>query len=526
MPDSAPPAAADPVPSPREAALQALLLRMRHRTDFPALSESVASILRTAASDRESLADLTHEILKDVALTQKLLRLVNSVQFAHYGQGAIATVSRAVSLVGFNTVRNMALSLVMLDQMEDKAHARQMQEEFVRALMAGAVATELAPGVHDGEGAFLGAMFQNLGRMLACFYFQDETGRIAALRDAPDFRGGEPAASAQVLGLPYEDLGVGVARAWGLPDTLQRAMRRPDGPPPPRGADDPVERLRWIGAAANDVALAALAAAEDRPALLREAARRYAAVVPGGLATLEKAAEAARQKTLRLTDAMQLQVEAGSAAARLLQPEPAADAPPPEPRTVEEKRRALAAARAARHAPPPPVPAEVLTAGVQEIVDAMAGSAVRVDDVVRMVMETMLRGLGLRRVVFCLRDAKTDTMAGRFALGEGHQDASRLLRFPQAASGDLFAAVCRRGGDLLMADLADPAQAQRLPTWYRAAFAGTGAFVLLPLVARGQPFALLYADHAKPDGIVLDERGFALLRTLRNQALMAFRQGG
>ena len=58
------------------------------------------------------------EILKDVALTNKLLRLVNTAHFTHGGGGGISTVSRAVALVGFAGIRNMALSLVLLEHMQ------------------------------------------------------------------------------------------------------------------------------------------------------------------------------------------------------------------------------------------------------------------------------------------------------------------------------------------------------------------------------------------------------------------------
>jgi len=71
-PASAPSAASN-------ATLDFLLRRMRHKSDFPALSDSVARIQRVANSEDDSISDLTHEILKDVALTNKLLRLVKDV---------------------------------------------------------------------------------------------------------------------------------------------------------------------------------------------------------------------------------------------------------------------------------------------------------------------------------------------------------------------------------------------------------------------------------------------------------------
>ena len=131
--------------------LDFLLRRMRHKSDFPALSDSIARIQRIAASENESLASLSSEILKDVALTNKLLRLVNSAHFTHAGGGSISTVSRAVALVGFAGIRNMALSLVLLEHMHDKGHANQLKEEFLRALMAGSLAGELCHVAREGE---------------------------------------------------------------------------------------------------------------------------------------------------------------------------------------------------------------------------------------------------------------------------------------------------------------------------------------------------------------------------------------
>ena len=181
MTDFAPLSAASAPLQAGNATLDFLLRRMRHKSDFPALSDSVARIQRVANSEDDSISDLTHEILKDVALTNKLLRLVNSVHYAHASRGSISTVSRAVSLVGFNAVRNMALSLVLLDHMQDKQHASQMREEFLRAMMAGSVAAELCSTVQAAEEAFIGAMFQNLGRMLCEFYFPEEARQVRSL---------------------------------------------------------------------------------------------------------------------------------------------------------------------------------------------------------------------------------------------------------------------------------------------------------------------------------------------------------
>ena len=64
---------------------------------------------------------------------------------------------------------------------------------------------------------------------------------------------------------------------------------------------------------------------------------------------------------------------------------------------------------------------------------------------------------------------------------------------------------------------------QRLPVWSRRQV-NAPSFLLLPMVMKGLPFALIHADLAQPGGLLLGERELALLRTLLNQAVMPFRQ--
>ncbi len=107
----------------------------------------------------------------------------------------------------------MALSLVLLEHMQDKGNANMLKEEFLRSLMAGSVASEISPVQKDREEAFIGSMFQSLGRMLAQYYFPEEARAVRALMSANRETVNEVSASVNVLGLSYEALGVGVAKA-------------------------------------------------------------------------------------------------------------------------------------------------------------------------------------------------------------------------------------------------------------------------------------------------------------------------
>ena len=86
--------------------------------------------------------------------------------------------------------------------------------------------------------------------MLTEFYFPEEAALIRR-RVEPSWQRGEwsqaieDRAVGEVLGLSYEQLGVGVTKVWGLPDSLRRAIARPEGEPPTRAVEPAADRLRW-----------------------------------------------------------------------------------------------------------------------------------------------------------------------------------------------------------------------------------------------------------------------------------------
>ncbi|MEO8123061.1 MAG: serine/threonine protein kinase, partial [Burkholderiales bacterium] len=116
-------------------------------------------------------------------------------------------------------------------------------------------------------------------------------------------------------------------------------------------------------------------------------------------------------------------------------------------------------------------------------------------------------------------------ISGRYGLGTGADDVVRCFHVDLKGDADLFATGCRKGADSLITDASAPQIARRLPPWYLQ-HVNAPAFLLLPLALKGAPFALIYADKPQAGSFELSEKELSLLRTLRNQAVMAFRQAG
>jgi HD-like signal output (HDOD) protein len=521
-----------------ELTLDYLLRRMRFKSDFPALSASVSRIQALSNSENDRMQALCDEILKDVALTQKLLRVVNTAHYRRAGRDPISTVSRAVSLIGVGGVRNIALSLMLLDHMEDKAHALQLREEFLRTVMAGTLASELGRTDRESEEAYLGSLFRNLGRLLVAFYLPEDAEQIRVLcapsEDGPPAMD-EISAAQKVLGVNLHQLAARVGQMWGLPDGLIACMSPPRGGAPRQSLTSTADRIWWLASLSHAAADAMLG---SEPAELGDALKRlndeHARALGLSGTALQDAASDARKRLSELTAALGMSVPAQSRAGKLLDNfyvdapnEGQTDGPSAEALGLGEPEGSLTVLMPME----PKDRADVLTNGIQDITNTLLENF-KLNDVLHMILETILRALECRRVVFCLRDAKSGTLQGRLGIGDGADQSKAAFRVPLKVTAgqnpDLFSVVCLKNADMLIADADAPSIAGRLPAWFNGPVRAS-TFLLLPLTLKrqGQPdmvLGLIYADRAEANSLQVDDKMLSLLRTLRNQAVMAFKQ--
>ncbi|MDH3439479.1 MAG: HDOD domain-containing protein [Gammaproteobacteria bacterium] len=228
-----------------------LLRRMQRTGDFPTISRTLSDINRlTGDDDPGANADkLANVILRDFALTSKLLKLVNS---SFYGARAteITNISDAVVLLGVEQVRMTANSLTFFGAM--KGDSAVLKDSMTKSFLAGLISRHLAKRerLRAAEEAFICGMCQNLGENLVIFYFPDEFDAITGLQQ--DKQLGKAAAARGVLGVDYAELGAAVAKSWNLPQSITEAIRGVP-PGPMRAPDGEDEQLRDLAVFASEL---------------------------------------------------------------------------------------------------------------------------------------------------------------------------------------------------------------------------------------------------------------------------------
>ncbi|MGZ8263193.1 MAG: protein kinase domain-containing protein [Burkholderiales bacterium] len=505
--------------------LDFLLRRMRHKSDFPALSATISAINRASASEDESANTLTRHILKDFALTNKLLKMVNSVYFGSFG-GTISTISKAVVIMGFDRIRDAAITLMLFEHLQNKTHAARLREDLVASYFSGVLARQLVAktGIRNVEEAFICAIFHNLGRLLTSFYFPEEDREIQKLIQQKGVA--EMQASLQVLGVAFEDLGMGVAKVWNFPQRLVQSMRhiKDDKVERPETEDAKLRVLASLSAQVCD-AMRDLDehAREDK---LKELVLKYGAGLGMNANLLassikECAAELAK-------DAVTLNLKAKGSAflastASAGEKTAAAESAAEIQSVLDQTRFDIAAFANAETSATDPQRKAALFNGIQDITTTLMGEF-KLNDVLREILETMYRSMGFTRVLLFVRDPVTNALKSRLGLGDRVDDIiaggfSISIGLPR----DVFQAAVVNGADVFIENVNAESIRKHIPDSYRKAIPAS-SFALFPIVIKGKPVGLLYGDCDVENAMRFSTEELSLLKTLRNQAVIAIKQ--
>ncbi|WP_319238262.1 HDOD domain-containing protein [uncultured Propionivibrio sp.] len=527
----------EPAPSAdaTQSTIDFLLRRMRVKSDFPALSDSVSTINKITRSDKESIAALSTSILKDFSLTNKILRLVNSVYYRQAGGGSISTISRAVLVLGFDAVRNMAVTVMLFEHLQDKVGTGSLKDEFLRANLAAILAKDISEknAPREVEQIFICALFHGLGRLLCHYHFVDESQEIRRLVEQKSVS--EEVAALQVLGVSFEDLGMGIAKSWGFPPLIVNAMRNlPAGKV--RKATSNEERMRVLSSLANELCgLISAVEPDQRQAELRKMSTRFGENFPQGEQGLREAIDRSFVEISQFATIIGINMKQSVFAKQMRAWGAKTLVAAGKDATVPDGGETILAEgvpSGALGATSPDDPSNagdsvasseaILMAGIQDISNTLV-EEFKLNDLLRIILETMFRAKNFKRVILCVRDPLSNRMIGRFGFGPDAMELAQRFKFSLEFTPDIFHAALSKNVDILISDTSDTKIVGRIPEWFRKGI-NAGTFVIFPLSIKSAAVAMIYADADLAGEIVISERELALLRTLRNQAVLAIKQ--
>ena len=195
---------------------------------MPAFPKSVQKILELTRDVNCSPKDLVQVIDKDPVVTVKVLRVVNSAYYSLPKQ--ITSINHAVVYLGFNTIKNLALSIAAIGMLPaDNEAGFDGQQYLLHSLATAGIAKQLALRVGaDPMDCFIAGLLHDFGKVVFAQFMPNEFRQALELSQCNE----SPLhlALREVIGVDHAAVGAMLVEKWRFPADLIETVGHQYGP--------------------------------------------------------------------------------------------------------------------------------------------------------------------------------------------------------------------------------------------------------------------------------------------------------
>ena len=415
------------------------VLKALSDAEVPVLPETLKRLSGIGPEAPISAQELADIVLEDYGLAEKVLRTVNSFYYNRLGQ-EVTTLTQAVILLGFNTVREIALGMALLDAVPPEA-SQKVHSLVTKSYLAAGIVR--AVGTGEKEELYLSALFHDLAAVVTAVTAPE-------VLSALETQGGEAAEQEFVRAL-----GRGLGEAWCLPASIKGLMRGL-GKGPNYGLVE----------SAHQVAEGIVEGRQD-PGALEELAKR-AGLPPWEREVLLESLREAVRRTRRISGRLSKALS-GPKVERALQ-----GALPAEPGEPEKED-----------------PEEAFLGLLDQLASRVEDRAVGLDAIYLLASEVLYKALSLSRLLFLLLSRDRSRLAPRFGIGEGVRTLKERLSIPFPQQKGPLKAAFERNREVV-------ASWQELGE--TGAETGPGELVLSPIALAGRPIGCFILQKGGSNG--------------------------
>jgi len=192
---------------------------------LPTLPSMLHNINQMILNPRTSAKEVAQVISVDPSLTAKVLRVVNS---SFYGfPNRITTISHAIVILGFNTIKSIVLSSTIFDVFRKGAKPTDFDraEFWKHSIGCGSAAKVIGRrlGYPMLEELFIAGLLHDVGKIVMDQFLPEKFAEVLELVKAKNLLIAE--AESQVLGATHADIGAWLFERWNLSRGLIETVR-------------------------------------------------------------------------------------------------------------------------------------------------------------------------------------------------------------------------------------------------------------------------------------------------------------
>ncbi len=203
---------------------QRIIENLRRLPSLPSVATKLMEVVNSPDTSADDAAGL---IEMDPALTSTVLRMANS---AFYGMPrSVSSVSSAVVILGFNTIRSIVLSASIIKAFPSEGKVRLFNhQQFWRHSILCALGAKLLARkcmhslMHDPESAFCAGILHDIGKLIFEQYVTREFSEACEYADEKKIP--LVVAEKEFLDVTHAGIGSILSDKWALPFDLEQAL--------------------------------------------------------------------------------------------------------------------------------------------------------------------------------------------------------------------------------------------------------------------------------------------------------------
>lgn len=196
-----------------EEKLKQVVAKVQQLPTLPQMFETLSGML---SNPRTSAKDVAEVIESDPSITAKILKVVNS---PFYGVASrVSTVTHAIVILGFNTVKSIVLSSSIFDLFKaDGKSAFNAVDFWKHSICVGACARAIGKmlGMKQHEELFVAGLLHDMGKVVIVQHLKDEASKINVQVSTGNCL--MMKAEENVMGVNHADIGAWLFEKWALP---------------------------------------------------------------------------------------------------------------------------------------------------------------------------------------------------------------------------------------------------------------------------------------------------------------------
>ncbi|MGD9158625.1 MAG: HDOD domain-containing protein [Desulfobacteraceae bacterium] len=190
---------------------------------LPTIAMEVNSLLQDYNT---SIIKLSNVIENDQAIVAKILKLVNSAFFGL--RSKVGNIPHAITLLGFNTVRNAVISVSVIKVLSDVSDMEgfKVNDFWIHSVSVAVASKQIADTtrIHNPDDCFIGGLLHDIGKLILVNNFESLFNEIWRLKKKENISFFE--AEKKIGTMNHAQIGGYLASRWKLPAALSDTITR------------------------------------------------------------------------------------------------------------------------------------------------------------------------------------------------------------------------------------------------------------------------------------------------------------